>query len=56
MRIHARKRWPQECVLERVCAGDVLLHTVTDAVLGALCLPDIGEQWCAEAEAHPCVP
>jgi 2C-methyl-D-erythritol 2,4-cyclodiphosphate synthase len=23
--------------------GDVLLHTVTDAILGALCLPDIGE-------------
>jgi len=23
--------------------GDVLLHTVTDAVLGALCLPDIGQ-------------
>jgi hypothetical protein len=29
------------CVL--VCAGDVLLHTVTDAILGALSLPDIGE-------------
>lgn len=32
----------------RICmippAGDVLLHTVTDALLGALCLPDIGEQ------------
>lgn len=25
-------------------AGDVLLHTVTDAILGALCLPDIGER------------
>eukprot|EP00877_Chromochloris_zofingiensis_P012045 jgi/Chrzof1/7094/Cz02g10180.t1 len=24
-------------------AGDVLLHTVTDAILGALCLPDIGQ-------------
>jgi hypothetical protein len=24
-------------------AGDVLLHTVTDAILGALSLPDIGE-------------
>jgi hypothetical protein len=24
-------------------SGDVLLHTVTDAILGALCLPDIGE-------------
>ncbi len=24
-------------------AGDVLLHTVVDAVLGALCLPDIGQ-------------
>lgn len=24
-------------------AGDVLLHTVTDAILGALCLPDIGK-------------
>mgnify|MGYP001806932132 CR=1 FL=1 len=24
------------------CAGDVLLHTVTDAILGALSLPDIG--------------
>ena len=23
--------------------GDVLLHTVTDAILGALCLPDIGQ-------------
>lgn len=23
--------------------GDVLLHTVTDAILGALCMPDIGE-------------
>jgi len=25
--------------------GDVLLHTVTDALLGALCLPDIGQQF-----------
>ncbi len=25
-------------------AGDVLLHTITDAILGALCLPDIGER------------
>ncbi|GFH10063.1 2-C-methyl-D-erythritol 2,4-cyclodiphosphate synthase [Haematococcus lacustris] len=23
--------------------GDVLLHTITDAILGALCLPDIGQ-------------
>ena len=23
--------------------GDVLLHTVVDAILGALCLPDIGQ-------------
>ncbi|MEW5304034.1 MAG: hypothetical protein WDW36_006669 [Sanguina aurantia] len=23
--------------------GDVLLHTVTDAILGALCMPDIGQ-------------
>ena len=23
--------------------GDVLAHTVTDAILGALCLPDIGQ-------------
>lgn len=23
--------------------GDVLLHTVTDAILGALSLPDIGQ-------------
>ena len=23
--------------------GDVLLHTITDALLGALCLPDIGQ-------------
>lgn len=29
---------PRKC-----CAGDVLLHTVTDAILGALCLPDIGQ-------------
>ena len=27
------------CYLAR---SDVLLHTVTDAILGALCLPDIG--------------
>ncbi|KAK9817600.1 hypothetical protein WJX74_010422 [Apatococcus lobatus] len=25
--------------------GDVLLHTVTDAILGALCMPDIGQQF-----------
>lgn len=25
-------------------AGDVLLHTVTDAILGALSLPDIGKR------------
>lgn len=24
-------------------SGDVLLHTVTDAILGALCLSDIGQ-------------
>ncbi len=24
-------------------AGDVLLHTITDSILGALCLPDIGQ-------------
>lgn len=30
-------------------AGDVLLHTVTDAILGALSLPDIGE--CARQQA-----
>jgi len=23
--------------------GDVLLHTITDAILGALCMPDIGQ-------------
>lgn len=23
--------------------GDVLLHCITDALLGALCLPDIGQ-------------
>ena len=26
-----------------VADGDVLLHTVVDAILGALCLPDIGQ-------------
>lgn len=34
------------CMRVHVCclhaAGDVLLHTVTDAILGALSLPDIG--------------
>jgi hypothetical protein len=40
-------------------AGDVLLHTVTDAILGALSLPDIGKlhipaSWGVLAEAeHP---
>ena len=24
-------------------AGDVVLHTITDAILGALCQPDIGQ-------------
>lgn len=26
-----------------ICAGDVLLHCVVDAILGALGLPDIGQ-------------
>ena len=26
-----------------LCAGDVLLHCVVDAILGALGLPDIGQ-------------
>lgn len=37
--------WADACDAVRFCAGDVLLHTVTDAILGALCLPDIGEPW-----------
>jgi hypothetical protein len=32
--------------------GDVLLHTVTDAILGALCMPDIGG-WQGVAAAAP---
>jgi 2C-methyl-D-erythritol 2,4-cyclodiphosphate synthase len=28
--------------LDWLISGEVLLHTVVDAVLGALCLPDIG--------------
>jgi len=33
-----------QCIAVPLCAGDVLLHTVTDAILGALSLPDIGER------------
>jgi hypothetical protein len=44
--------------------GDVLLHTVVDAILGALCLPDIGQlfpdndpKWkgARRWEAAPCI-
>jgi 2C-methyl-D-erythritol 2,4-cyclodiphosphate synthase len=39
--------WLAPCVTTSCCAtcaaGDVLLHTVTDAILGALSLPDIGK-------------
>jgi 2C-methyl-D-erythritol 2,4-cyclodiphosphate synthase len=38
-------------MLLAVPAGDVLLHTVTDAILGALSLPDIGEAAAAAAAA-----
>jgi hypothetical protein len=37
--------WVFHAFKTAVCAdvaGDVLLHTVTDAILGALSLPDIG--------------
>lgn len=37
-------------------AGDVLLHTVTDAILGALCMPDIGESWGYVGRAVPGLP
>jgi 2C-methyl-D-erythritol 2,4-cyclodiphosphate synthase len=33
---------PSAPLTPRPSAGDVLLHTITDALLGALCLPDIG--------------
>jgi 2-C-methyl-D-erythritol 2,4-cyclodiphosphate synthase len=31
------------CGIFALCAGDVLLHCVVDAILGALGLPDIGQ-------------
>lgn len=34
---------PVLCCVHHPQTGDVLLHTVTDAILGALSLPDIGE-------------
>jgi 2-C-methyl-D-erythritol 2,4-cyclodiphosphate synthase len=30
-------------VYHALSTGDALLHTVTDAILGALCQPDIGQ-------------
>ena len=30
-------------LVAKFCAGDVALHALTDAILGTLCLPDIGQ-------------